>query len=167
MATSKTIQPTGETISISAMTDRPDMSVVASGLSKITDAVNAENQALSTLNSNLDYHNNDFNPTYPTGVSGFGANPTQYGYTASTVFVKLSVKMENVTSTGYNGRIVFNHNIPNKYCPSISVPFVGMNGEASGITLGEINASQITIYPMKTGTTYCQVLISYPSENAI
>lgn len=47
MATTKTIQPTGETITIPAMADQPDMSVVATDLGNITDAVNAQNQALS------------------------------------------------------------------------------------------------------------------------
>lgn len=49
MATTKTIQPTGETITIPAMADQPDMSVVATDLGNITDAVNAQNQALSNL----------------------------------------------------------------------------------------------------------------------
>lgn len=49
MATTKTIQPTGETITIPAMADQPDMSVVATDLGNITDAVNAQNQAIQTL----------------------------------------------------------------------------------------------------------------------
>lgn len=48
MATTKTIQPTGQTITIPAMTDRPDASVLATDISRITDAVNAENQVLAT-----------------------------------------------------------------------------------------------------------------------
>lgn len=51
MATTKTIQPTGETITIPAMADQPDMSVVATDLGNITDAVNAQNQALSKVDT--------------------------------------------------------------------------------------------------------------------
>lgn len=59
MATTKTIQPTGETITIPAMADQPDMSVVATDLGNITDAVNAQNQALT----NLSDHKAEFNTT--------------------------------------------------------------------------------------------------------
>ena len=48
MATTKTIQPTGTTITIPAMTDRPDVSVFSTDVERITDAVNAENEALAT-----------------------------------------------------------------------------------------------------------------------
>ena len=41
MATTKTIQPTGTTITMPAMTDRPDASVFSTDISRITDAVNA------------------------------------------------------------------------------------------------------------------------------
>ena len=46
MATTKTIQPTGQTITIPALPDAPDASVFSDGIGKITDAVN-------TLNSNI------------------------------------------------------------------------------------------------------------------
>jgi len=49
MATTKTIQPTGETITIPAMTDRPDASVFSTDVSRITDAVNSQNQSLEKL----------------------------------------------------------------------------------------------------------------------
>jgi len=46
MATTKTIQPTGTTITMPAMTDKPDASVFSTDVDRITDAVNA-------LNSNI------------------------------------------------------------------------------------------------------------------
>lgn len=49
MATTKTIQPTGTTITIPAMTDRPDASVYSTDIDRITDATNA-------LNSNSTYN---------------------------------------------------------------------------------------------------------------
>lgn len=51
MATTKTIQPTGTTITIPAMTDRPDASVYSTDVERITDAVNAVNSNLVTANS--------------------------------------------------------------------------------------------------------------------
>ena len=52
MATNKTIQPTGETIVVPAMSDQPDASVFATDISKIVDAVNAENDHIATLEGN-------------------------------------------------------------------------------------------------------------------
>ena len=41
MATSKTLKPTNQTISIPAMTDRPNQSVNSNCIDKLADAVNA------------------------------------------------------------------------------------------------------------------------------
>ena len=49
MATTKTIQPTGTTITVPAMTDAPNMSVVATDIDRITDAANQ----LNTIKANI------------------------------------------------------------------------------------------------------------------
>ena len=47
MATTKTIQPTGQTITIPALPDAPDASVFSDGIGKITDAVNSLNSKIT------------------------------------------------------------------------------------------------------------------------
>lgn len=74
MATTKTIQPTGTTITIPAMTDRPDASVFAMDISRITDAVNAENSKFTnkfqTYNQTVNA-GSDFTFTLTTGSHAF------------------------------------------------------------------------------------------------
>jgi hypothetical protein len=129
------------------------------------DAIVANNQAIATLNSNftdrIKYNYASYSPTYPSNVTGQGGNPTTYFYSASVVHVALSVKLTNITQTGYSGRVVFPHNLPANIKPPYTVQFVGNNGEADGITTGLLDSTNITIYPGKTGTTYCQVGITY------
>ena len=48
MATTKTIQPTGTTITMPAMTDKPDASVFSTDVERITDAVNALDSKINT-----------------------------------------------------------------------------------------------------------------------
>ena len=48
MATSKTLTPTNETISIPAMTDQPDASVFSNCIDKEADAINTLNSQLTT-----------------------------------------------------------------------------------------------------------------------
>ena len=50
MATTKTIQPTGATITIPEFTDQPDIRPVATDLSNITDAANALNDQMKWTN---------------------------------------------------------------------------------------------------------------------
>lgn len=57
MATTKTIQPTGTTITIPAMSDRPDASVFSTDVERITDAANA-------LNSNVETKLNNYSGTH-------------------------------------------------------------------------------------------------------
>lgn len=88
MATTKTIQPTGETITIPAMADQPDMSVVATDLGNITDAVNAQNQALSKVDTahnfgqytSLDTFKNDL-LTFMRNVASFKTVAIQFVFT--------------------------------------------------------------------------------------
>ena len=47
MATTKTIQPTGTTITMPAMTDKPNASVFSTDVDRITDAVNSLNSKFS------------------------------------------------------------------------------------------------------------------------
>ena len=49
MATTKTIQPTGATITIPEFTDQPDVRPVATDLGNITDAANALSDQIGTL----------------------------------------------------------------------------------------------------------------------
>jgi len=51
MATSKTLTPTNETISIPAMTDQPDASVFSNCVDKEADAINALNSQLTSVSS--------------------------------------------------------------------------------------------------------------------
>ena len=49
MATTKTIQPTGTTITMPAMTDKPNASVFSTDVDRITDAVNALNSNVTNI----------------------------------------------------------------------------------------------------------------------
>lgn len=49
MATTKTIQPTGATITIPAFTDQPDIRPIATDLSNITDAANALSDHITSM----------------------------------------------------------------------------------------------------------------------
>ena len=67
MATSKTLTPTNETISIPAMTDQPDASVFSNCVDKEADAINALNSKLTTIN---------FQHTFSNIAAGAGALET-------------------------------------------------------------------------------------------
>lgn len=82
MATTKTIQPTGETITIPAMADQPDMSVVATDLSNITDAVNAQNQAFANLG-----RIETASGTYTTAVWTYGTNTCVLNVTKPGLYI--------------------------------------------------------------------------------
>lgn len=66
MATTKTIQPTGTTITMPAMTDKPDISVFSTDIGRITDAVNALDSKATV--SAIRYDGIDLNTLTTPGV---------------------------------------------------------------------------------------------------
>ena len=131
----------------------------STNLTAVSDGI--ANELNGNFTDRIKYNYASYSPTYPSNVTGQGGNPTTYFYSASVVHVVLSVKLTNITQTGYPGRVVFPHNLPANIKPPYTVQFVGNNGEADGITTGMLDSTNITIYPGKTGTTYCQVGITY------
>lgn len=94
MATTKTIQPTGETINLPEMTDRPDMSVVSTSLGKVVDAVNSDNASLIKTEEAL--------AIISTGNTHGAINAGQYVYVRahSTLAEGLYIATANVAANG-------------------------------------------------------------------
>ena len=94
MATTKTIQPTGETINLPEMTDRPDMSVVSTSLGKVVDAVNSDNASLIKTEEAL--------AIISTGNTHGAINAGQYVYVRahSTLAEGLYLASANVAANG-------------------------------------------------------------------
>ena len=104
MATTKTIQPTGATITIPAFTDQPDARVFSTDVDNITDAVNSTNQALSTLNSNKlnginTQGNNKLELRNSGGVVTFISHATTPSETTPSVW--FDIRLSNKTITFY------------------------------------------------------------------
>lgn len=76
MATTKTIQPTGTTITIPAMTDKPDASVYSTDIDRITDAVNAENGKIATQSNTITFTN------LPSNVASASCSYCKNGFLA-------------------------------------------------------------------------------------
>lgn len=139
MATTKTIQPTGETITIPAMADQPDMSVVATDLGNITDAVNAQNQALSKLNNAPSVTDLTTLAPFASGYANFSAaiSPTggqTYGF--YEVLGNADGTRKMVVFTPINGHTYFNMYLGSSYAgwrqlalkSELSAEVLGFNG---------------------------------------
>ena len=72
MATTKTLTPTNQTISIPELSDAPDMSVPADAISKEADAINSLNSKITKLDGSLPYAEGDANSYTTTGIYHVG-----------------------------------------------------------------------------------------------
>ena len=73
MATSKTLAPTNVTISIPAMTDQPNASVLANCADKEADAINALNSQIASVPYIKHYNGTSLTVALPKYASGFCA----------------------------------------------------------------------------------------------
>ena len=107
MATSKTLAPTNVTISIPAMTDAPNASVLANCADKEADAINA-------LNSQLYAHTG-----YYTVIVVMGNYVSGYGCTGFVPFMRsdslTSVTLNSVTVYGTSGDKKADFSVGSKY----------------------------------------------------
>ena len=103
MATTKTIQPTGATITIPAFTDQPDARVFSTDVDNITEAVNSTNQALSNVKDSL------YTAYSNSWVSSFSVNlPKQGAYLfVSQRYTQMTILMRfqngNTTASNVSG----------------------------------------------------------------
>lgn len=70
MATSKTLTPTNETISIPAMTDQPDASVFSNCIDKEADAINTLNSQIANLSIVQEYASSPATKTFTLASGG-------------------------------------------------------------------------------------------------
>lgn len=93
MATSKTLAPTNVTISIPAMTDAPNASVLANCADKEADAINALNSQISGYGSSKIYSVNA-NQSVEIPMTSYGVWLMFRSYAPNIVFVRANGDVE-------------------------------------------------------------------------
>ena len=115
MATSKTLAPTNVTISIPAMTDQPNASVLANCADKEADAINALNSQLKMKTSYLGGYTN--------------ASANTWADTGLTIVVPTGHVFIGVVTTGYSSGRPIGIGVDESATPTGSIPIQSAESE--------------------------------------
>lgn len=174
MATTKTIQPTGATITIPAFTDKPDARVFSTDVDNITEAANALNSNVNKLDSNtnettdilasaLACTKTTFFKT--SGSSSYTGTLPSNAYKVSTFIVNVRGGGRFVTATNSEGGVATNYYTGSAW---IGWQELALNSSIPKYYYGSENTSSISpssnstvTVPVPTGATSVLAVIPF------